>query len=111
MIKFLVLLFVVNYLTFSFKSSHRRCSIIKVKNLLNSYVTKKIDEIINISVEQCSGKRLPAVNYYHKALHLGCCSSSRSASATLVSVYFVNPQLRHKIKTNYIKFQTVDPGI
>ena len=24
--------------------------------------------------------RLPAVNYYHKALHLGCCSSPRSAS-------------------------------
>ena len=23
---------------------------------------------------------LPAVNYYHKALHLGCCSSPRSAS-------------------------------
>ena len=23
---------------------------------------------------------LPAVDYYHKALHLGCCSSSRSAS-------------------------------
>ena len=24
-------------------------------------------------------KRLPAVNFYHKALHLGCCSSPRSA--------------------------------
>ena len=24
---------------------------------------------------------LEAVNYYHKALHLGCCSSPRSASA------------------------------
>ena len=26
--------------------------------------------------------RLPAVNYYHRALHLGCCSSPRSASAS-----------------------------
>ena len=26
-------------------------------------------------------QRLPAVNYYHKALHLGCCSSPRSATA------------------------------
>ena len=24
--------------------------------------------------------RLEAVNYYHKAFHLGCCSSPRSAS-------------------------------
>ena len=24
--------------------------------------------------------KLPVVNYYHKALHLGCCSSPRSAS-------------------------------
>ena len=24
--------------------------------------------------------KLPAVNYYHKELHLGCCSSPRSAS-------------------------------
>ena len=26
-------------------------------------------------------KRLEAVNYYHKVLHLGCCSNPRSASA------------------------------
>ena len=25
-------------------------------------------------------KRLEAINYYHKVLHLGCCSSPRSAS-------------------------------
>ena len=25
---------------------------------------------------------MEAVNYYHKALHLGCCSSPRSASAS-----------------------------
>ena len=28
-----------------------------------------------------NGFQLPAVNYYHKALHLGCCSSPRSASS------------------------------
>ena len=27
-----------------------------------------------------NSQRLPAVNYYHKVLHLGCCSSPRSAS-------------------------------
>ena len=27
-----------------------------------------------------NSQRLEAINYYHKALHLGCCSSSRSAS-------------------------------
>ena len=27
-----------------------------------------------------NGWKLPAVNYYHKTLHLGCCSSPRSAS-------------------------------
>ena len=27
---------------------------------------------------------LPAVNYYHKALHLGCCSSPRSASVSFI---------------------------
>ena len=27
---------------------------------------------------------LEAVNYYHKALHLGCCSSPRSASGTFI---------------------------
>ena len=26
------------------------------------------------------GKKIKAVNYYHKVLHLGCCSSPRSAS-------------------------------
>ena len=25
----------------------------------------------------------PAINYYHKALHLGCCSSPRSASESI----------------------------
>ena len=30
-------------------------------------------------------ERLEAVNYYHKVLHLGCCSSPRSASDSLLS--------------------------
>ena len=29
---------------------------------------------------------LKAVNYYHKALRLGCCSSPRSASARVLSI-------------------------
>ena len=32
----------------------------------------------------CKG-RLPAVNYYHKELHLGCCSSPRFASGVYKS--------------------------
>ena len=30
--------------------------------------------------------RWSAVNYYHKALHLGCCSSPRSASETYFQI-------------------------
>ena len=33
---------------------------------------------------------LPAVNYYHKALHIGCCSSPRSASEHLDRLLFLN---------------------
>ena len=29
-----------------------------------------------------NGWKLEAVNYYHKTLHLGCCSNLRSASAS-----------------------------
>ena len=34
---------------------------------------------------------LPAVNYYHKALHLGRCSSPRSASAMML--FFKNKEI------------------
>ena len=36
--------------------------------------------IIKDMVYARSKDMLEAVNYYHKALHLGCCSSPRSAS-------------------------------
>ena len=32
---------------------------------------------------------LPAVNYYHKVIHLGCCSSLRYASAAKMSLFIV----------------------
>ena len=38
---------------------------------------------------------LEAVNYYHKTLHLGCCSSPRSASG-----YSKTSKLAHRIKSN-----------
>ena len=38
--------------------------------------TSKIEQFVIIV-------QLPAVNYYHKALHLGCCSSPRSTSDNL----------------------------
>ena len=45
-------------------------------------------------------KYLEAVNYYHKALHLGCCSSPRSASDSN----------EHKLP-NYIGiYETRSPG-
>ena len=40
--------------------------------------TSKMERFVII----VNGFQLPAVNYYHKALHLGCYSSPRSASAT-----------------------------
>ena len=36
---------------------------------------------------------------------------SKQEVSTLVLIYFVRPRLSHTIKTNLIKFQTVDPKI
>ena len=33
-----------------------------------------------MNVSRSTLQKLPAVNYYHKALHVGCCSSPRSGS-------------------------------
>ena len=41
-----------------------------------------------------NGWKLPAVNYYHKTLHLGCCSSPRSAS-DYGNGFIVSPQLKN----------------
>ena len=35
-----------------------------------------------------NGWNLEAVNYYRKELHLGCCSSSRSASDVRLEIVF-----------------------
>ena len=35
-------------------------------------------------------QRLPAANYYHKVLHLGCCSSPRSASDVFLCDLFLS---------------------
>ena len=43
-----------------------------------------------------NSERLDAANYYHKALHLGCCSSPRSASAHVI------------IRRHYIASQAAD---
>ena len=37
-----------------------------------------------------NGCLLPAANYYHKALHLGCCSSPRSASGNYHYINSIN---------------------
>ena len=39
-------------------------------------------------------KRLPPVNYYHKALHLGCCSSPRSTSDNVTVTFKWNFQMK-----------------
>ena len=46
---------------------------------------------------------LPAVNYYHKALHLGCCSSPRSAS----DITWSNEAVDHRLSTDG---ETITPG-
>ena len=48
--------------------------------------------ILEAVVQICSVKQVfLAVNYYHKALHLGCCSSPRSASVHLIiRTYFTH---------------------
>ena len=43
---------------FQLKSKHDYYKMITVKNLSSSYVTKKINETIVISIEQYSGKKL-----------------------------------------------------
>ena len=40
-----------------------------------------LNKIAVLRPETLLKKRFPAVNYYHKVLYLGCCSSPRSASA------------------------------
>ena len=42
--------------------------------------SQMFDRVLNLPLEFIT---LPAVNYYHKALHRRCCSSPRSASAYL----------------------------
>ena len=48
--------------------------------------TSKIEHFVII----VNGWKLKAVNYYHKALHLGCCSSPRSASAIIKINFFAS---------------------
>ena len=51
-----------------------------------------------------NGFQLPAVNYYHKALHLGCCSSPRSASdyttsrSRLSQIFYLIDVLKNFVK-------------
>ena len=47
------------------------------KNTVSKFLTV---EVVAYAM-QGNPEAIPAVNYYHKALHLGCCSSPRSASA------------------------------
>ena len=50
----------------------------KIKGGSRATATSKMERfVIKVNFYH---KALPAVNYYHKAIHLGCCSSPRSAS-------------------------------
>ena len=56
-----------------------------------------------------------AVNYYHKALHLGCCSSPRSASDIFKSIFRRvldkhAPLKIKKLRGNQAKFMTKEHG-
>ena len=48
-----------------------------------------------------------AVNYYHKALHLGCCSCPRSASATFTILLFYITCKESLRYYQFIKFSKV----
>ena len=58
------------------------------RDIVNLLEVTQVNAIIGseskISEEKGSSPLLSAVNYYHKELHLGCCSSPRSASGSIV---------------------------
>ena len=64
-----------------------------------------------------NGFQLPAVNYYHKVLHLGCCSSPRSGSdffiIVLPNVLFLKKNIiMHLLNNkNYLKERTFEKKI
>ena len=49
---------------------------------------------------------LPAVNYYHKALHLECCSSPRSVSLRVRSLDGSKLKLLGKNLTDFVVIMT-----
>ena len=49
-----------------------------------------------------------AVNYYHKALHLGCCNRPRSASMSLIAkVVSCNSQREKSFREFFFLFSTI----
>ena len=68
--------------------------------------------LVRISVQRYSGtfrylEKLPAVNYYHKALHLGCCSSPRSASKLYFRTCFFKNLVKDFISGFYYWCSTI----
>ena len=50
------------------------------------YITLHSFRVRGGSRAAATSKPLEAVNYYHKVLHLGCCSSPRSTSESSVKI-------------------------
>ena len=61
--------------------------IIECRGGSRAAATSKMERFVII----VNGWKLEAVNYYHKALHLGCCSSPRSASGMHL-IYHLGPR-------------------
>ena len=58
-----------------------------------------------------NGWKLPAVNYYYKALHLRCCSSPRSASANFGKGEIEYYLLKRKFETFQVQYEHISLSI
>ena len=79
-------------------NSEAQCSIEQTFTVIRggsrTAATSKMERFVNNSY------RVPAVNYYHKALHLGCCNSPRSASGHSIA----KALLTHSMSQNQFSF-------
>ena len=100
---------------------HKKTSFERFKRQFNNCSPKKLINFSNLNCKESilglpatskmerfviivNGFQLPAVNCYHKALHLGCCSSPRSASdyttsrSRLSQIFYLIDVLKNFVK-------------
>ena len=59
----------------------------------------KISILTRSGSRTAATSKLQVVNYYYKALHLVCCSSRRSASASLKTTCYIKTQFSFEVKS------------